>query len=402
MRYILTERQLKVLVEQTTKQTIPQKAYQKMIDGASGSGTNPEDIVDGINLLNTADEFYAMNDMFKGGQLEKYKSFDQMIRGEFEYGRTLAFPMGIFGLATNEPDIKKITKKLKDLGVPFNFGPKNLYKDFTILSKSDAQLDRQKKINAAWCSVKFGLVENQLPKKIQWCGKGGYKEQMKVTGAEIWNLKKCPKNIFSTPELTNRKDGFNQIYNYYLTGVDGSTIKDELMQAECEEYYEFVVINKDGSQSRFFSHGDLHYQPKGGRELRGTFSWDGKKPVLELPLTRKAVGYAQTVEDITDNNKILYTGSNNDLVKRVQFEILYYSKGKINSGCKKDEEGYYKPSLCDGIFGSKTKKGVQYFQKDIGLKDKSGIVGAETWQAMTPYDIDYTGYTQEELDIDRK
>ena len=33
MKYILTERQLKVLVEQTTKQTIPLQAYQKMIDG---------------------------------------------------------------------------------------------------------------------------------------------------------------------------------------------------------------------------------------------------------------------------------------------------------------------------------------------------------------------------------
>jgi hypothetical protein len=302
------------------------------------------------------------------------------------------------GLYTNEPDIKKITKKLKELGVPFNYGPKNLYKDFTILSKSDAQLDRQKKINADWCSVKFGLVDNLKPKKIQWCGKGGYKEQMKVTDAETLAIKKCSKNIFSTPELTNRKDGFNQIYNYYLTGVDGSTIKDELMQRECEEYYEFVGINKDGSQSRFFSDGDLHYKPKGDRYLNGTWDWDGKKPVLILPLTRKAVGYAQTVEDITNNNKILYTGSNNDLVKRVQFEIMVATKGKTNPGCKKDENGKYKSSLCDGIFGPKTKKAVQDFQKSEGLKDKSGIVGAETWQAMTPYDMDYAGYTQEELD----
>jgi hypothetical protein len=129
-----------------------------------------------------------------------------MIRGEFEYG-------GILGLYTNEPDIKKITKKLKELGVPFNYGSKNLYKDFTILSKSDAQLDRQKKINAAWCSVKFGLVENQKPKKIQWCGKGGYKEQMKVSDDETLKaIENCPKKIFSTPVLTDRKEGFNEIY----------------------------------------------------------------------------------------------------------------------------------------------------------------------------------------------
>jgi peptidoglycan hydrolase-like protein with peptidoglycan-binding domain len=382
---------LKVLVEQTTKQTIPQKAYQKMIDGASGSGTNPRDIVDGINLLNTNDEFYAMNDMFKGGHLKKYKSFDQMIRGEFEYG-------GILGLYTNEPDIKKITKKLKELGVPFNFGPKNLYKDFTILSKSDAQLDRQKKINAAWCSVNFGLVDIK-PKKIQWCGKGGYKEQMKVTDDETNSaIKECSKYIFSTPELTNRKDGFNQIYNYYDTGVDGSSIKNDLQQRECQEFYEFVGINKDGSESRFFSDGDLHYKSKGNRSLNGTWDWDGKKPVSNLPLTRKAVGYAQTVEDIKNNNKILYTGSNNDLVKRVQFEIMVATEGKTNPGCKKDENGKYKSSLCDGIFGPKTKKAVQDFQKSEGLKDKSGIVGAETWGLLDPYDIDSFEYTQEELE----
>jgi peptidoglycan hydrolase-like protein with peptidoglycan-binding domain len=391
MRYILTERQLKVLVEQTTKQTIPQKAYQKMIDGAWNSGTNPEDIVDGINLLNTKDEFYALNDLFKLGDFKRYRSFDQMIRGEFEYG-------GILGLYTNEPDIKKITKKLKELGVPFNYGSKNLYKDFTVPSKRDAQLDRQKKINAAWCNVKFGLVENQRS-KIQWCGKGGYKEQMQVTDLEFSVAQdNCSKIIFSTPELTNRKEGFNEIYNYYRKGVDESTIKDDLSQRECAVFYEFSGINKDGSESTFFSDGELYYKPKGDKGLTGKWSWDGKKPVLELPLTRKAVGYAQTVEDIKNNNKILYTGSNNDLVKRVQFEIMVATKGKTNSGCKKDENGKYKSSLCDGIFGPKTKKAVQDFQKSEGLKDKSGIVGAETWGLLDPYDIDSYEYTQEELE----
>jgi peptidoglycan hydrolase-like protein with peptidoglycan-binding domain len=269
--------------------------------------------------------------------------------------------------------------------------------DFLKINSLD--FDRQKKINAAWCSVNFGVVQNQRPLKVQWCGKGGYKEQMKISDGETSTaIGNCPKRIFSTPELTNRKDGFNQIYNYYREGVDGSTIKDELSQHECLDYYFFVGKNKDGSESYFDSTGELGHKPTGGRELKGTFSWDGKKPVLELPLTRKAVGYAQTEEDITTNNKILYTGSNNDLVKRVQFEIFYSSKGKINPGCKKNEEGLYKPSLCDGIFGSKTKKGVQDFQKREGLKDKSGIVGAETWKLMAPYDIDNSGYTQEEIE----
>ena len=273
--------------------------------------------------------------------------------------------------------------------------------DFLKINSLDFGIDRQKKINAAWCSVNFGVVQNQRPLKVQWCGKGGYKEQMKVTNDEINSaINECSKYIFSTPELTNRKDGFNQIYNYYLTGVDGSTIKDELMQRECVEYYEFVGINKDGSESRFFSDGELSYKPKDtSRSLTATWEWDGKKPVLNLPLTRKAVGYAETEEDIRDNKKILYTGSKNDLVKRVQFEILLSTKGKYNPGCKKDDaDGLYSSSFCDGVFGPKTKKGVQDFQRDNGLKDKSGIVGAETWELLAPPPIDDKYYTQYDLE----
>jgi hypothetical protein len=82
MKYILTERQLKVLVEQTTTETIPQQAYKKIFNGFYRAGTNPQDIIDGINLLNTKDEFYEMNDYFISHK-KKYKSFDQMIRDEF-------------------------------------------------------------------------------------------------------------------------------------------------------------------------------------------------------------------------------------------------------------------------------------------------------------------------------
>lgn len=262
-------------------------------------------------------------------------------------------------------------------------------------------INRQKKINTAWCSVNFGLVKNQLPLRIQWCEKGGYKEQMRVTDEELSKAQNnCSKIIFSTPELTKRKEGFNEIYNYYRTGVDESTIKYELQQNECEEFYYFTGKNKDGSESLFWSDGELKHRPKGDKGLTGKWSWDGKKPVLELPLTRKAVGYAQTVEDITNNNKILYTGSNNDLVKRVQFEIMVATQGKTNSGCKKDENGKYKSSLCDGIFGPKTKKAVQDYQKSEGAKDKSGIVGAETWNLMLPREIDDIEFTQEELEAE--
>jgi hypothetical protein len=170
-----------------------------------------------------------------------------------------------------------------------------------------------------------------------------------------------------------------------------------------KSYYYFVKSVKrddDVDFTVFYSNGWLHHYPNPNSEKRnsGTWEWDGNKPVLTLPMTKKAVGYAETEEDIKDNNKILYTGSKNDLVKRVQFEILLSTKGKYNPGCKTDADGDYKSSLCDGVFGPKTKKGVQDFQRDNGLKDKSGIVGAETWELLAPAPIDDKYYTQYDLE----
>jgi hypothetical protein len=260
---------------------------------------------------------------------------------------------------------------------------------------------RQERINEAWCSVNYGVVENLRPKKVQWCGKGGYMEQMNVTEDEFKIAREeCSKNIYSTPHLENTKEGFWNIHNYYKSGKDGTSMMIPSNQLPCQEYYLFKGKNEDGSSTVFYSNGWLHHYPNPNSEKRnsGTWEWDGNKPVLNLPMTKKAVGYAETEEDITDNNKILYIGSKNDLVKRVQFEILLSTKGKYNPGCKTDEDSDYTSSLCDGVFGPKTKKGVQDFQRDNGLKDKTGIVGVETWNVMNPKVLDDKLYSQEDIE----
>ena len=259
--------------------------------------------------------------------------------------------------------------------------------------------DRQQKINAAWCSVLSGVVQNQRPLIVMWCGDNGYYKKMRVTDEEMEIAENsCSKQIWSTPTLTNTKENFSKVYNYYKAKSGGSSLKEDINQLPCDNQYTFRGINKDGSETLFFNDGNISHSSTGRRSLGGTWEWDGNKPVLSTPLTKTAVGFAQTEEDITDNKKILYVGSKNDLVKRVQFEILYYSNGEENCGCKKGDDGKFKPSLCDGIFGPKTKRGVQHFQKTERLKDKTGIVGAETWEAMSPYTIDHEGLTQEVIE----
>ena len=207
----------------------------------------------------------------------------------------------------------------------------------------------------------------------------------------------CPdKIVFSTPKLQTSAE-WNELYKYFESGKDGSKIIEPLNQIVCGEYYDFEGKLSNGKILTLYSTGDVDVAANDeSRYVRGTWKFENGKPVINTPLTRKAVGYAETEEDIKTGNKILWKGSRNDLVKRVQYEIMLFTDGKVNPGCKKDTDGSFKPALCDGIFGPNTLKGVKQFQIDNGLKDKSGIVGAETWDAMEPLPIDHPGNNFEE------
>jgi hypothetical protein len=112
MKFIITENQYKrLLVEQSQSEKRAQNAYKLMIDGASGLGSEPDLIVNGLNSLTNSDEFYRMNTLFNDGKTG-YKSFDEMINGEFEYGRIERL--------NNKKQLDSIKKKLNQLGVKYN------------------------------------------------------------------------------------------------------------------------------------------------------------------------------------------------------------------------------------------------------------------------------------------
>jgi len=80
-----------------------------MIKGAKGLGTDPDLIVQGIKTIYSDDEFYRLNTLFQDGR-SGYKSFDEMINGEFEYSN---------GKDSNEKEFNIIKSQLQLLEVPY-------------------------------------------------------------------------------------------------------------------------------------------------------------------------------------------------------------------------------------------------------------------------------------------
>ena len=254
-------------------------------------------------------------------------------------------------------------------------------------------------VKDAYCSTKYGKITAGPLKGKMFCD---VKKRIEEYNPNItlyeWK-EKCPNAIiFTTPIIPNeeKQPGWDDIFLYFKNGTDGSKLTQGVRQTVCQNFYHFIATMPNLGELWIYSTGEAFLMREGaGRYNSGKWKWEEGKPVFDFPITKKAVGYAQTEEDITDNNKILFMGSKNDLVKRLQYELLGKYYPKFNSGCKKDTDGKFKPTLCDGIFGQKTKEAVIQFQKDERLRDKSGIVGSETWDSLAPAPIDTEGFTPE-------
>jgi hypothetical protein len=301
-------------------------AYRKMIDGASGWGTDPKDIIDGINMLTSADEFYQMNDKFKDGKTG-YKSFDEMIRNEFEYQRG---DDNNKVADSNKEDIKQIIKKLSSWGIKYTLGKSNEYEKFAISPKpvAVAAPAADPNIDKDWDKVKNYLTKNGFPPDFPL----------------------AEGKFFSKEE--------NGIQYFYIENDEYG-----LMFGSKRSVWVFRAKGKDTQKT-----------------INRSWTWDGSKPVLDgdykFDATKNAKGYAKTGDEIAAGTHILGLGSRGDVVKQVQYAIAEYYDFKDNPGnCKKDEGA----ESCDGIYGKLTKKSVRNFQKDNGFKAVDGNVGRETW-----------------------
>lgn len=200
------------------------------------------------------------------------------------------------------------------------------------------------------------------------------------------------KITLSAPTSPFAAPNWDKVANYLKTNKfpPNYTSKIEVDNNEDGSTNDVTVFDSQGREISFWDFGNVYANKQaGGDKFKlGKWTWDGTKPVIPsmdiTNPTKSAAGFAQNEDDILKNNKILGTGSKNDLVKKIQ-EVLYEeyedeinAKTLPNPGCSLDADG---DPICDGIFGQKTKQLVSKYQEDNGLR-KDGYVGNETYRAM--------------------
>lgn len=340
MKYLLGYKKGVVISEQvgppkpvSQKEKNVQAAYKLMIDGAENWGTDPQKIVNGINMIKDKKELDRLLTLFQDNQTG-YDTFGKMIKGEFGSG--------------NQNDLNKITAKLKSFG-------------FKYTGKETPDTFR---------TPKFTPTTKPL-----------------TTAA--------PAAAAAAPVQKN-KENWEKVIDYYKKNKDNNwKFVHEVVATEDSPIPEYVMVNStdpndsDGFMRIYYS-GRVVIGDRGTRSsvVSSDWEWDGTKPVLKFAdISKNASGYVQPTDTnwsaVTDDNKIIGLNAKGPLVKQVQHALIKvgYSgttSGSVTTdvqGCLDDVE------KCDGIYGPTTKEMVKQFQKDNGLA-VDGIVGKQTYFAF--------------------
>jgi hypothetical protein len=346
MKYLLGYKKGVVISEQvgppkpvSQKEKNVQAAYQLMIDGAESWGTDPQKIVNGLNMIKDKKELDRLLTLFQDKQTG-YDTFGKMIKGEFESG--------------NQNDLNKITAKLKSFG-------------------------------------------------------------FKYTGKETPDTFRTPKFTPTTKPLTTappaaapaaaaapakteseNKEHWGDVVKYYSGNTDTNWKFDKIDKLEDDDdIWDYVLVrstdsNDDDSYMEIYDDGDVYIKNKGQGtgKSKGTWEWDGTKPVIKFKdISKNASGYVQPTDidwsAVTEDNKVIGLNAKGPLVKEVQSKLIEIGYSGTTSGsittdveaCKGDVE------KCDGIYGPTTKEMVRQYQKDNGLA-VDGIVGQQTYDSL--------------------
>jgi hypothetical protein len=313
-----------------------QAAYQLMIDGAENWGTDPQKIVNAINMIKSEDELDRLFTLFKDKKTG-YSDFSEMIRGEFE--------------SNNQKDLDKIVSKL------------------------NTWYDLKKETPEKFSKLTFTPITKPL--------------------TDAAPPSAAPAAEPALPESEN-KEHWEDVVKYY----EGNKDPNWKFEKKNKDQYggkmlEYVSVdstdtNDSDSQMDFWDDGEVYIYNKGKRKgtSKGTWEWDGTKPVIKFKdISKNASGYVQPTDTdwsaVTEDNKVIGLNAKGPLVKEVQQKLIIFGYSGTTSGsittdieaCEGDVE------KCDGVYGPTTKEMVKQYQKDNGLS-VDGIVGQQTYNSM--------------------
>jgi hypothetical protein len=316
------------------KEKNAQEAYQLMIDGAKATfGTNEQKIIDGLNKVHNLRELSRLFTLF-ADKKTGYSSFTDMIRGEFSKG----------------DDLNKIITRL------------NKFK-YTIKPNIDGD---------KFPFLKFTPITKPLTDAPPAAAPAAAKTE------------------------SENKEHWDDVVKYYSGNTDTNWEFDKITKLEDDDdIWDYVLVrstdsNDDDSYMEIYDDGDVYIKNKGQGtgKSKGTWEWDGTKPVIKFKdISKNASGYVQPTDTdwsaVTEDNKVIGLNAKGPLVKEVQSKLIEIGYSGTTSGsittdveaCKGDVE------KCDGIYGPTTKEMVRQYQKDNGLA-VDGIVGQQTYDSL--------------------
>jgi hypothetical protein len=343
MKYLLGYKKGVVISEQvgppkpvSQKEKNAQEAYQLMIDGAKATfGTNEQKIIDGLNKVHNLRELSRLFTLF-ADKKTGYSSFTDMIRGEFSKG----------------DDLNKIITRL------------NKFK-YTIKPNIDGD---------KFPFLKFTPITKPLTDAPPAAAPAAAPAKTESENKEHWD----------------------DVVKYYSGNTDTNWEFDKITKLEDDDdIWDYVLVrstdsNDDDSYMEIYDDGDVYIKNKGQGtgKSKGTWEWDGTKPVIKFKdISKNASGYVQPTDTdwsaVTEDNKVIGLNAKGPLVKEVQSKLIEIGYSGTTSGsittdveaCKGDVE------KCDGIYGPTTKEMVRQYQKDNGLA-VDGIVGQQTYDSL--------------------
>lgn len=319
------------------KEKNAQAAYQLMIDGATTTfGTNEQNIIDGLNKIKFASELNRLLTLF-ADKKTGYSSFTEMIKGEFSKGS----------------DLNKIITRL------------NQFK------------------SVITTPIKLNIDGDEFPVLT-------FKKMTKPL-KDIAPAAAAPAKTEST-----NKDNWEDVVKYYSGNTDPNWKFNKIKKLEDDEnIWDYILVNStdsndDDSYMQIYDDGEVYIMNKGqgtGRS-RGTWEWNGTKPVIKFKdISKNASGYVQQTDNdwsaVTEDNKVIGLNAKGPLVKQVQQRLIKIGySGETGNPITTDVQACLDDvDNCDGIYGKSTKEMVKQYQKDNGLA-VDGIVGQQTYHSL--------------------